>query len=194
MTFVLGGFAQSLGRSLRGLVRPLFLPPNALNPAPQSGTTTPTSIKPAQDISVPALAPHKPTLAAKVPAPPQTPLKWAYDLAGIVATQLVLNFAVAPFMLLNVRNSIAAWRVVNWYGMVMIFGAMALLKVGLGAQLKGLRKRRDAAAGRREGEKEERRAREAYEKQEEGKREKRGEGWPALGVDLEKEVEKLKQE
>lgn len=198
MTFVLGGFAQSLGRTLRATLRPLFLPPNALTPSTSAPPPTAASaLAKNEPVSVPALAPHKPTPAPKLPAPPQTPLKTAYDLAGIVATQLVLNFAVAPFMLLNVRHSVQAWRAVGWYGMVMIFGAMGVLRVGVGRWLKGVRRGRDARAERREGEAKERVEREAYEAQEEGKRRKRGEGWPALGVDLEKEEsdhDKLKQE
>ncbi|KAH8919908.1 MBOAT-domain-containing protein, partial [Atractiella rhizophila] len=92
LTFFLGGFAQNLGKLLRKNIRPFFLPPGYL------------LIKPGQ------------------PTPPTGALKAFYDIVGIISVQLVLNFAVVPFMLQDFRQSFTAWNNVNWYGLILVFG------------------------------------------------------------------------
>jgi lysophospholipid acyltransferase len=67
-----------------------------------------------------------------LPAPGASPsiLKHAYDVAGTVITVSAVNFICAPFMLLNVRDSLKAWRVLDWYGFWIIFGGLAFFYVG----------------------------------------------------------------
>ncbi|KAL6298114.1 MBOAT-domain-containing protein [Sparassis latifolia] len=64
------------------------------------------------------------------PPPPQTPLKRLYDLAGIVCTTLMLNYAGAPFMLLTMHDSLAGWSALQWYGHWMIGGALLFFYSG----------------------------------------------------------------
>ncbi|GAA6004044.1 lysophospholipid acyltransferase [Rhodotorula paludigena] len=192
MTFVLGGFAQALNRSLRAGLRPFSLPPGATQ-APNPVAASPPPI--------PKLAVETKKNGGSVPArvkiapPPQTPLKIAYDVAGTLSTSVVLNFAVVPFLLLDVRSSIEAWRQVSFYGLYLVFVPFLALNIlgGL-AHLKRLQRKRDARAASRQGklsaeEREQERKRVEWEKQEEEKRVRRGEGVPSLGLDVEGMVE-----
>ena len=64
------------------------------------------------------------------PAPPQTLVKRAYDIAGVVASIFVLNYLAAPFMLLTLKNSILAWSRLAWYGHWVIIGSLAFFYLG----------------------------------------------------------------
>ncbi|BGP37287.1 Lysophospholipid acyltransferase [Rhodotorula kratochvilovae] len=205
MTFVLGGFAQAVNRSIRAGLRPFFLPPGALQ-APNPASASPPPLpkidlvqngqtakedKDAKIVPVPGTRQR-----VKLAAPPQTPLKIAYDIAGTLATQAVLNFAVVPFLTLEASASLKAWHAVRFYGLFLVFVPFTLLNVlgGLGF-LKRLQRRRDARAAKRtraEDEAEQRRV--AWEKEEEGKRQRRGEGVPSLGMDVEGLVEEEERE
>ena len=55
-------------------------------------------------------------------SPPPTYLKRAYDIASTLATLLVLNYAVAPFLLLDFNASIRAWNSLYWYGHIIPIG------------------------------------------------------------------------
>ncbi|GAA5928633.1 hypothetical protein JCM3775_004589 [Rhodotorula graminis] len=214
MTFVLGGFCQALNRSLRAGLRPFFLPPGALQaPNPLSASAPPL---PKLDIlkhkqAVEAAKKEGGAAAAavvKVPgtservklaAPPQTPLKVAYDVAGTLATQAVLNFAVVPFLLLNVHSSMLAWRSVSFYGLALVFVPFVLLNfLGGLPMLKRAQRKRDAEAAKRHkrttADDEQERRRVEWEKSEEDKRRRRGEGVPSLGIDVEELVEEEERE
>lgn len=65
-------------------------------------------------------------------------LKRLYDIAGTLTSILVVNFATAPFMLLNVRDSLHAWNVLRWYGFVIIFGGLGFFYAGGAKWLKSL--------------------------------------------------------
>ena len=65
-----------------------------------------------------------------VPSKPSAIMR-LYDLAGILATNLILNFTAAPFMLLSIKRSLQAWARLNWYGAWMIGGALLFFKVTL---------------------------------------------------------------
>ncbi|GAA5895204.1 lysophospholipid acyltransferase [Sporobolomyces salmoneus] len=190
LTFVLGGFAQSLGRLLRNHVRPFFLPPGSTTTSPSRATPAPIpSLK--LDPSKPVTAPLE---KVKILPPPQTPLKSAYDVLGIVSTQLVLNFAVTPFLLLDVPKTLAAWKTVGWYGLIMVFVPTFLFNAGLAKELKMRIRRRDAKEQRTKEEEESEKKRLEWEKAEEEKRVRRGEGVPGIGMDVERmmdEEEKL---
>lgn len=112
MSFLYGGFVQTAGRLARGTIRPLVLP-------------------------VPNVAPSTASEPSKKPAaPPTTALKRAYDIAGMLITALILNFASVPFILLNMHDCLEAWRRVNWYGIWIIGGAFAFFYGGGRAWLK----------------------------------------------------------
>src|SRR5258708_7400119 len=49
-----------------------------------------------------------------------TPYKWIYDVLGIFASTLMLNYVVAPFQLLDLKRSILAWHRVYWHGHILI--------------------------------------------------------------------------
>lgn len=191
MTFVLGGFLQSLGRTLRALVRPFFLPPGSV-PPPKSSKPESTVTSAAMSETDTAAPPPPSQVPKKIPPPPQTPLKWFYDVIGIVATQLALNFAVAPFMLLSIEASIAAWRAVYFYGLIMAFAPIIIFRLGLGAILKAKLKKRDykatSAAALQE------RKRIEWEAENERKRKLRGEGIASMGMDVERLLEEEERE
>lgn len=65
-----------------------------------------------------------------------------YDLAGIVATNLILNFTAAPFMLLTINRSLQAWSRLNWYGVWMIGGGLLFFNFGGKGFLKGMQAKR----------------------------------------------------
>lgn len=183
MTFVLGGFSQALARSLRQLLRPFFLPPGSMAPRLAAPQSHPVSLK-------------------KLPPPPQTILKRLYDLASIVATQLVLNFIVVPFIVLEISSSLAVWATIAYYGAFLIFIPLLGLNFLGGAKfLKRALKRRDERASKNEREgKTEGEERVRYEQAVEEKRLRRGEGVPALGLeplgldDSDEEKKEIKKE
>ncbi|GAA6007872.1 hypothetical protein JCM11491_006519 [Sporobolomyces phaffii] len=181
LTFVLGGFAQSLGRLLRNNVRPFFLPPGATVTSPAHATPAPVPSVVVDSSSKPA--------KVKLRAPPQTAHKSAYDVAGIVATQLVLNFAVTPFLLLDVPKTLAAWRAVGYYGLALVFVPTLAFNLGLAPALKRRIKRRNAEEERTKEDDENERRRIEWEKREEEKRLRRGEGVPGIGMDIETMIE-----
>ncbi|GAA6063886.1 hypothetical protein JCM10212_001368 [Sporobolomyces blumeae] len=186
LTFVLGGFCQSLGRMLRSCVRPLVLPPGSTPTGPSKATPAPVPTVKVDPQGRPPV---------KVRAPPQTPLKTLYDVVGIVSTQLVLNFVVVPFLLLDVATSLEAWRAVSWYGLWMVFVPIAAFHLGLAQALKRRIKRRDLRkVERTRDEQEMERKRLEWEASEERKRIRRGEGVPGIGMDFESMVEEEERE
>jgi lysophospholipid acyltransferase len=78
-----------------------------------------------------------------LPPPGASPsaLKRAYDVAGTVITILCLNYICAPFMLLSIRDSLEAWRILGWYGFWIIFGGLAFFYAGGGKALKSFHPR-----------------------------------------------------
>ncbi|KAG8745753.1 lysophospholipid acyltransferase [Ceratobasidium sp. 414] len=90
----------------RTYLRPFFTPP-LLTPPPAKGG------KPAKH----ALPPPPPTLPKRI-----------YDVLGVVCTQLLLNYATAPFCLLTVSESLASWRNMAWYGHIMVLVPLVFFK------------------------------------------------------------------
>jgi lysophospholipid acyltransferase len=117
LTFLLGGFLTTVARLARSTIRPLVLP---TVPGPTGGS------KPANGHGM------------KLPTPPPTLMKTAYDVAGTVCTLLVVNFACIPHILLYLSASAEAWRRLQWYGLLMVFGSMAFFYGGGAAWLKGI--------------------------------------------------------
>lgn len=116
LTFLLGGFLTTVARLARSTIRPLVLP----------SVSGPTGNKPANGHGM------------KLPTPPPTLMKIAYDVAGTVCTLMVVNFACIPHILLHLSDSAEAWRRLHWYGLVMVFGPMAFFYGGGAAWLKGI--------------------------------------------------------
>lgn len=100
LTFLYGGFAQTAARLVRTNLRPLFLSPLEILPPKLPE----------------ALEKHN----VRIPPLPRTFLKQIYDVLGVIATTLVLNFAAAPFTLWYWGVSLEAWRRMGWYGVWMI--------------------------------------------------------------------------
>lgn len=116
-------------------------------------------------------------------------MKTVYDIVGIVCTQLVLNFAVTPFLLLDVPKTLLAWKTVGYYGLTLVFLPTLLFNLGLAKTLKGLIRKRDSKEKRTKEEEESERKRLEWEKSEEEKRVRRGEGVPGIGMDIETMME-----
>ncbi|KAG9015485.1 lysophospholipid acyltransferase [Tulasnella sp. JGI-2019a] len=88
--------------------------------------------------------------AASKTAPPTTAKK-LYDIAGTAVTIVILNYIVAPFMLLGFWDSITAWRSLYAYGHVVVFGFLLWGNVlgGFG-YLNGMAKKRAMKASSKE--------------------------------------------
>ena len=70
---------------------------------------------------------------------PKTPLtKRTYDFLGMVVTVLLVNFATAPFVLMNVKDSLLAWQRLGWYGIWIVGGALLFFYAGGSRVLRGL--------------------------------------------------------
>ncbi|KAJ5545390.1 Membrane bound O-acyl transferase MBOAT [Penicillium sp. DV-2018c] len=71
-----------------------------------------------------------------------TPNKRYYDILSWFATQLTLNFAVVPFILLNFQDSLTVWSRIYFYGIIncavplLAFASFSPLRAYLVAQLK----------------------------------------------------------
>lgn len=101
LAFVTAGLLQYLGKQLRHLVRPYFLPANS------------------------------PGAANSLPRWPYPNLaKRCYDIAGWFMVQINLNYLVAAFLLLQFKASVMAWARMYFYGHVIIFTFMAFLRLG----------------------------------------------------------------
>jgi len=77
-------------------------------------------------------------LLLSTPGASPSMLKRAYDIAGTVITVLCVNYICAPFILLNIRDSLKAWRALGWYGSWIIFGGLAFFYAGGRKMLKNL--------------------------------------------------------
>lgn len=105
LTFLFGGLAQSVARSLRRHLRPFFfVDPKASNP----------TVKNLKQYNVPQLF---------------------YTGLSIASVQISLNFIVIPFMLLEFRLSLQAWHQLGYYGVIMTMLGIAVFRLGFGKQL-----------------------------------------------------------
>ncbi|GAC96833.1 endoplasmic reticulum protein [Pseudozyma hubeiensis SY62] len=118
MSFVLAGFMQSAAKMLRRHVRPLFF----------------------SQPNVP-----NPTFSNVLTF---SPAQLAYCTASVIVSQITLNYAVAPFMLLEFKASLAGWKAVYFYGHVLTFVAIVAFQNGLGKTLD--RKRGKVATKKRD--------------------------------------------
>ncbi|KAN0060981.1 Lysophospholipid acyltransferase [Thecaphora frezii] len=122
LSFFLAGFMQSAARTLRKHMRPLFF----------------------QDTR--AANPKLTTLGD------YTVSQLLYCGASIVAVQLTLNYAVAPFMLLDFGASIQGWRSVYFYGHLVTGVCLVAFHLGAGKYLDRLsgrpsKRTKEAGAG-----------------------------------------------
>ncbi|KDQ14382.1 hypothetical protein BOTBODRAFT_159594 [Botryobasidium botryosum FD-172 SS1] len=108
LTFMLGGFIQTVARMCRKNIRPLFISP------------TDTS----------------PSLSKRL-----------YDVAGTLSTLALINYAVAPFCILDLRRSLQAWSRMGWYGHLVVAATMAFFYSG-GGRLLGAAKAKTEGEGR----------------------------------------------
>jgi len=118
MTFVLGGFLQSLGKKFRTNVRPFFLPPDYANLSAEQREQADLSLA-----------------------------KGIYDVLCVLGVHATLNFVVMPFLLLDVRSTLQAWSKVGYYGLYLIFIPYAFFLLGGGGRLKAVQKQRAKRAG-----------------------------------------------
>lgn len=85
------------------------------------------------------------------PPPPRATIKLAYDLAGTLVTILILNYTVIPFMVLDMRSSVAAWGNLWWYGHLLVGGALVFFNGGGVRALKRVQAKRVGKAASRAG-------------------------------------------
>lgn len=115
LSFILAGFMQSAAKMLRRHVRPVFF----------------------SQPNVP-----NPTFSNVLTF---SPAQLAYCTMSVLASQVTLNYAVAPFMLLEFKASIAGWKAVYFYGHILTAVAIVAFQNGLG---KTLDKRSGRVSGR----------------------------------------------
>ncbi|KZT20666.1 MBOAT-domain-containing protein [Neolentinus lepideus HHB14362 ss-1] len=111
LAFLLGGFIQTAGRLCRTNIRPLLLP------AP---------LPPSQNAPVRA----KEKLSLEPPKPPRPTAKFIYDILGTVSSVLLVNYTTGPFILLTADKSFYTWRLLGWYGHVMVGGTLVFFYAG----------------------------------------------------------------
>jgi len=85
---------------------------------------------------------------------PFSSFKPIYDLLGTAFSIGILNYSAAPFIISTWNGSITAWRVLNWYGHIVVVGGIAFFYVGGTRWLRGVQKScgvlpvKDAGAGK----------------------------------------------
>ncbi|KAJ7067923.1 endoplasmic reticulum protein [Mycena amicta] len=80
-------------------------------------------------------------LVLPAPGSPPTIAKRLYDVVGTFVTVLLLNYTVAPFMLLTAESSIATWTWLWFYGHAMIAVALVFFYAGGAKACKRLQKK-----------------------------------------------------
>ncbi|KAF9004795.1 endoplasmic reticulum protein [Cyathus striatus] len=75
-----------------------------------------------------------------LPGAPLAVLKPIYDIVGIIASEMTLNYAAAPFIILSARKSVIVWSRLGWYGHILIFGGLAFFYLGGTGLMRGLQK------------------------------------------------------
>lgn len=105
MSFVLAGFMQSAAKMLRRHVRPMFF----------------------GEPNVP-----NPTFSNMLT---YSGSQLAYCTASVVVSQVTLNYAVAPFMLLEFKASLGGWKAVYFYGHILTLVTIVAFQNGLGKAL-----------------------------------------------------------
>jgi lysophospholipid acyltransferase len=116
--FILAGFLQGLGRILRKNVRPCVLPPD-----------------------YPLLEGSRKTTAE------HTTIKKIYDFLCVIGVHATLNFAIIPFIVLDLRPSMEVWKVLHYYGLIMTFIPLLAFRFGLQGKCKGALQARAQEAG-----------------------------------------------
>ncbi|KAF7313476.1 hypothetical protein HMN09_00503500 [Mycena chlorophos] len=76
---------------------------------------------------------------------PPTLIKRLYDVVGTFITILLLNYTVAPFMLLTTASSLETWRYLYFYGHVIIVAAMVFFYAGGAKVCRALQKKMGVA-------------------------------------------------
>lgn len=88
----------------------------------------------------------RPLVLPAADQPPST-LKTLYDIAGTIASILILNYAASPFMLLTLKDSFRAWACLGYYGHVIIFGGLLFFYAGGTKYFKSLQVKRGIVQG-----------------------------------------------
>ncbi|KAI0480797.1 MBOAT-domain-containing protein [Xylariaceae sp. FL0804] len=77
------------------------------------------------------------------------PSKRYYDVASWLATQATFSFAVAPFVILRLDQSLVSWSRVYFYAIITTGGSIALFASPAKARLRAMLERRTREAGAR---------------------------------------------
>lgn len=67
-------------------------------------------------------------------------LKPIYDLFSTAFSIAILNYSAAPFIISTWDGSITTWRVLNWYGHIVVVGGLVFFYVGGTRWLRGVQK------------------------------------------------------
>ncbi|TRM68568.1 MBOAT, membrane-bound O-acyltransferase family-domain-containing protein [Schizophyllum amplum] len=84
-------------------------------------------------------------LLLPAPGAPPSLAKRVYDVSGRLASQVLVNYAAAPFMLLTVSASVHCWNQVAWYGHVLVGGGLVFFYAGGARYCKRLQAKRGSA-------------------------------------------------
>ena len=53
---------------------------------------------------------------------------------------MILNYAASPFIILSAKDCIETWKLLGWYGHIVVMGSLLFFYAGGAAFLKGLQK------------------------------------------------------
>lgn len=82
----------------------------------------------------------RPLLLPTPTNPNPSPLKPVYDILGTVTSVMILNYTAAPFIILSASDSIRTWKVLGWYGHVIVMGSLLFFYFGGTRYFRGLQK------------------------------------------------------
>ncbi|KAF9443690.1 endoplasmic reticulum protein [Macrolepiota fuliginosa MF-IS2] len=71
---------------------------------------------------------------------PLSSFKSLYDIVGTITALTILNYSAAPFIVSTYSGSIGVWRVLGWYGHIVIVGGLVFFYIGGSKWLRGLQK------------------------------------------------------
>lgn len=84
---------------------------------------------------------------ARKAAAENTIIKKIYDVLSIISVHLTLNFAIIPFIVLDLAPSMEVWKRLNYYGLFLTFVPLLAFRLGLEQTCKKALKQRAQQAG-----------------------------------------------
>jgi lysophospholipid acyltransferase len=71
---------------------------------------------------------------------PYASLKPLYDILSVVVSMTLLNYVAAPFIIAGYSDSIQLWKLLGWYGHIIVVGGLAFFMMGGSKVFRGIQK------------------------------------------------------